>query len=76
MENSILGYTGKDIQDFHIYSRANVADNYSLILVFVDGIWEALLIDDATEKVVRSVMSARNEQNLKMMVFEEFKIQL
>ena len=62
----ILGYIGKSIKDFHIYDRHILIDdtNYSIIIVFVDGLWEALLVDNQTEKVIKELDYARNMMNL------------
>lgn len=62
----LIGYIGKPSQDFHIYDRHILEEdtNYSVIIVFVDGLWEALLVDNNTEKVIKELEHARNKWNL------------
>lgn len=74
--NNLIGYIGKPIQDFHIYNRHNFNEDntHSIIVVFVDGKWQALLVDNHTEKVIKELEYTRNEGNLYSVLYASYEL--
>ena len=72
--NNIIGFYGKDISDFHIKDRIKLDNGFSIIIVFVDDFYRALLINDNEEKVIKEITSARNHQNLLQILDSEYNV--
>ena len=72
--DSLIGYADRNINDFNINKRIYISDKYSIIVVFVDGQYESLLVNDDTEKVVKEISRARNYNNLLTMLKDTYKI--
>lgn len=60
----ILGDTGKSITDFDVIEDINLTPNFSLSIVFVDGYYKALIVNNNDNTIVKTFKEARNEHNL------------
>jgi hypothetical protein len=64
----ILGDIGKSISDFDIIEDIELTPNFSLSIVFVDGYYKALIVNNNDNTVVKTFKEARNEHNLYSML--------
>ncbi len=78
LEN-IIGSSGRNISDFHIYHKyilsSDENDNYfSICVVFVDGLYEAYLVNENDGIILKTISYARNKYNLYQILFDKTNI--
>lgn len=75
--DNLIGFSDRNISDFHIYHKHeffNEDKKYSICTVFVDGCYEALLVNDS-DIVLKSIIYAREKFNLYQLLFNKTGIQ-
>jgi hypothetical protein len=72
--DDLIGSSNRDISEFYVEDRIPYKNGHSVAIVMVNGWYTAMLVNDASEKIVKDITAARNYENLLDILKEKYNI--